>query len=307
MTSLDEIETGGKRALAAALARFEREADRPETAALLDLAYARPRGTVIGVTGPPGVGKSTLIDALIAQWRQAGETVGVVAVDPSSRLSGGALLGDRARMTSDPADRGVFIRSLAARGRLGGLSDIAFATIVLMRALFDRVLVESVGVGQSEAEIASVADTVVLCVQPGAGDALQFMKAGIMEIPAIALVTKADMGAAERTAADLKAALSLLARSVWEVPVLSVSATTGAGVAVLVQTIDRHRDHLRDTGGLARLRAGQARSWIVGAISAAAGERGLRLVEGELSDADAAPFLTEQRLLARIEMQLRPR
>jgi LAO/AO transport system kinase len=306
MTSLDEIKAGGKRALAAALAAVERDSDRPETIALLDAAFAAPKARVIGITGPPGVGKSTLINLLIAHWRQQEETVGVIAVDPSSRVSGGALLGDRARMSSDPADQGVFIRSLAARGRLGGLADLAFATAVLMRALFDRVLIESVGVGQSEAEIVSVAETVVLCVQPGAGDALQFMKSGIMEIPAIAVVTKADMGAsAQRTVADLTGALSLVSAGAWQIPVLAVSATGAEGTGAVAEAIDRHRSALAEGGGLAAARAGQARSWIARAIEAAAGERGLRLVADALDQPLSAPFRVQHELLARIEVTLR--
>ena len=305
MTSLAEIEAGGKRALASALGRIERESGAEDVAALLDEAYARPRGWVTGITGPPGVGKSTLINALIARWRKAGETVGVIAVDPSSRLSGGALLGDRARMASDPSDQGVFIRSLAARGRLGGLADMAFATVVLMRALFDRVLVESVGVGQSEAEIASVSDTVVLCVQPGSGDVLQFMKAGIMEIPAIAVVTKKDMGAtADRTVAELKSALSLAAHAAWDIPVLSLSATSDDGVTALAEAIDQHQAHLRAGGGLSALRADQARDWLSSAIVAATGMRGLGLVHAELSRAATSPFRLQHALLQRIEMRL---
>ena len=137
-------------------------------------------------------------------------TVGVIAVDPSSRITRGALLGDRIRMRTDPEDQGVFVRSLAARGQLGGLAELAFPAVILMRAIYDRVIVETVGVGQSEADISTVADTVVLCVQPGSGDSLQFMKAGIMEIPDIAMVTKADMGPpARRALADLKGALGL--------------------------------------------------------------------------------------------------
>ncbi len=308
MTSLADIAAGGKRALAAALVRVEREAGTADVVALLDEAYAEPKGWVIGITGPPGVGKSTLINALIAHWRKSGETVGVIAVDPSSRISGGALLGDRARMASDPSDQGVFIRSLAARGRLGGLADMAFATVVLMRALFDRVLVESVGVGQSEAEIVSVSDTVVLCVQPGSGDALQFMKAGIMEIPAIAVVTKADMGAmADRTAAELKAALSLVTREDWTIAVLTLSTLSGAGVGGLAETIDQHRQYLMASGRHAEQRADQARTCISGAMASAAGQRGLDLIGSEIEVGACTPFRAQRDLLDRIEVRLRNR
>ena len=159
----------GKAQIAAALSEAETRFADADIAALLDEAYANPKGFVIGVTGPPGAGKSTLINVLIAGWRQAGQTVAVVAVDPSSRASGGALLGDRVRMRTDPDDAGVFVRSVAARGRLGGLADIVFPAVALLRALFDKVIVESVGVGQSETDIETVSDTVLLCIQPAFG------------------------------------------------------------------------------------------------------------------------------------------
>lgn len=308
MIALQDLATGNKRKLAEALGDIERRAGEADVVALLDEAYATPKGSVIGITGPPGVGKSTLISALIGHWRRAGLTVGVIAVDPSSKISGGALLGDRARMTSDPADQGIFIRSLAARGRLGGLADIAFASIVLMRAVFDRVLVESVGVGQSEAEIVAVADTVVLCIQPGSGDALQFMKSGIMEIPAIAVVTKADMGAAaDRAVADLKSAMMLAAPAAWDIPVLALAATSGQGIDELDAALDRHAAFLAKTGELAAGRGAQAKAWIESAVKAEAGARGVDLVRDELARRAEAPFRLQQALLARLEVRLRPR
>ena len=201
---------GDKAAIARALAALERAPEAAASLDLLDAAYLAPRARVVGVTGPPGVGKSSLLGVLIAELRGAGRTVGVIAVDPSSRLSGGALLGDRLRLLSDPRDSGLFVRSMAARDRLGGLADLTVAAMVLMRAIFDVVLIETVGVGQSEADVAGAADSVVFCVQPGSGDSLQFMKAGIVEIPHIAVVTKADKGAdARRALADLKGALTL--------------------------------------------------------------------------------------------------
>ena len=196
--ALDELRAGGKAALARCLSALETTPDDPRLTALLDRAFAAPRGCVLGLTGPPGVGKSTLANAFLARLRARGETVAVIAVDPSSRRSGGALLGDRTRIATDPGDPGAFVRSMAARSRLGGLAELTFPATVLMRALFDWVLVETVGVGQSETEIADCADLVVLCVQPGAGDALQFMKAGVMEVPDLLLVTKGDLGAGRR-------------------------------------------------------------------------------------------------------------
>jgi LAO/AO transport system kinase len=288
--TLKSLREGGKRAMAQALAAAEntrgndREADA--VAALLDDAWLAPKGQTLGLTGPPGVGKSTLIDGLIRRWRQAGATVGVIAVDPSSRLTGGALLGDRIRMRTDPGDEGVFIRSLASRGRLGGLSDLTFAASVLMRAVYDRVIIESVGVGQSEADIASVADTVALCVQPGSGDALQFMKAGIMEIPHVAAVTKADMGAAAtRALGDLKSALGLFARKPngWEVPCLSLSASTGEGVDAFIDACERCYAWLDERDLLTGQRHDQAQTWLRSHIQTRFGSAGAEAADNALT------------------------
>jgi LAO/AO transport system kinase len=283
---LDQIRDGGKRALARALTRIEAEPDAAATVALLDAAHAAARAHTVGLTGPPGVGKSTLTATLIERWRGSGRTVGVIAVDPSSKISGGALLGDRTRLRTDPADTGVFVRSMAARDRLGGLADLTVAGLVLMRALFDVVLVETVGVGQSETDVSSAVDTVVLCIQPGSGDALQFMKAGIVEIPDIVAVTKTDMGAAAaRAQADLAASLDQRERAPgdWPVAALGVSALTGDGIGELVGLIDRHRAHLAPT--LDVRRQAQARDWLVQFVRERWGREGLKRV-GEL---DLAP------------------
>jgi len=270
--SLDAVREGGKPALAWALAEIEAESETPGTLAFLDAAYAAARASTIGLTGPPGVGKSTLTGKLIEAWRQSGRTVGVIAVDPSSPISGGALLGDRTRLRTDPSDQGVFVRSMAARDRLGGIADLTLAAMVLMRALFDLVLIETVGVGQSETDVASIVDTVVLCVQPGSGDTLQFMKAGLFELPHIVVVTKTDMGeSAARAQAELAASLRL---SATEAPaLLGVSARTGEGVGELVAAIDRHRAVISED--LSALRHKQARAWVVGAIKARWGSTGL--------------------------------
>ncbi|HST41727.1 MAG TPA: GTP-binding protein [Conexibacter sp.] len=196
---------------------------------------------VVGITGPPGAGKSTLLSALLHGWRERGRTVAVLAVDPSSKRSGGALLGDRARIEFDPADRGVFIRSMAAGERLGGLAPATRAAAHALAAAFDVVVIETVGVGQSETEIADVADTVAVVVQPGSGDALQFIKSGIMEIPDVLIVTKADLGqVAVRARRDLHAALrSLGAR---ETAVVAVSSLPPAqGIDRLLDALDAHR------------------------------------------------------------------
>jgi LAO/AO transport system kinase len=294
--SLEALRRGGKRALAAALAELERNPDGPTAQALLDEAWRAPRAHVVGITGPPGVGKSSLCAALVAAWRKAGHTVGVVAVDPSSKASGGALLGDRVRIVQDAADEGSFVRSMAARDRLGGLADQTLAAMVVMRALFDRLLIETVGVGQSETDVAGVADTVVFCVQPGSGDSLQFMKAGIVEIPHLIAVTKADLGAsAERARADVAAALSLaVADSDWPLRTVAVSSRSGTGLDELVAALDVHRAHLGQDGRLAVLRHRQSEGWIVESLRDRFGRDGLarlhRLGLEPSLDAGMQPF-----------------
>ncbi len=199
---------------------------------------------IVGVTGPPGVGKSSLLSRLVAEWRTRGRSVAVLAVDPTSRRSGGSLLGDRARIEVDPADRAVFIRSTAAGDRLGGLAPATRAAAAALAAAFDVVVIETVGVGQSETEIADVADTVAVVVQPGSGDVLQFLKAGIMEVPDVLVVTKADLGRiAMRALADLRAALrSLGARDTAVVAVSSLAPPSG--IDELVDALDAHRASL---------------------------------------------------------------
>lgn len=297
LTDLETLRGSGKAGLARALARLERVAREEEAARLLDEADANPRGEVLGLTGPPGVGKSTLTGALVKAFRERGETVGVVAVDPSSMRSGGALLGDRARIPTDPEDQGVFIRSFAARDRLGGLSDLAFGATVLMRALFDRVIVETVGVGQSEADVAIVGDTILLAVQPASGDALQFIKAGVMELPDVVAVTKADIGPpARRARDDLEGALSLGGGSQdpgWEAPVALVSSQTGEGLDELMQHLRRHSEFLRAEGRLARRRSAQAHERLKAAIKGRFGSEGLKAAGALLASLDGGPFARE--------------
>jgi LAO/AO transport system kinase len=290
----------GKAEIAGVLSAIEQH---PQSATpLLDEAFESPKGVTIGITGPPGAGKSTLINALIAEWRKAGLSVAVIAVDPSSTATGGALLGDRVRMRTDPNDDGVFIRSVAARGRLGGLADIVYPASVLLRALYDRVIIESVGVGQSETDISIVSDTVVLCIQPASGDSLQFMKAGIAEIPDVAIVTKADIGAAaSRALADLKGALSLAHREIdaWEPECFSVSVTNRVGsLGQLFAAFTRHQAWLGEKNRLTLNRNKHARSWVRSEIITQFGRRGLELVEqGFFSSADTKPFATARRIL----------
>ena len=277
--TLTALRTEGKRALAAALAGLERDPESEASQALLDDAWREPRAHVVGVTGPPGVGKSSLCAALVAAWRRSGRTVGVIAVDPSSRTSGGALLGDRVRIVHDAADEGSFVRSMAARDRLGGLADQTVAAMVVMRALFDRVLIETVGVGQSETDVAGVADTVVFCVQPGSGDSLQFMKAGIVEIPHLVVVTKADIGAAaERARADVAGAMSLSTAGDagdWPVKALAVSSRSATGIDGLVAALEAHREHLAGDRRLAVARHRQSEGWIAQSLRDRFGRDGL--------------------------------
>jgi GTPase len=275
--TISALRAGGKRALAAALADLERNPEGEKAQALLDAAWRQPRSHVVGVTGPPGVGKSSLCAALVAAWRKAGKTVGVIAVDPSSRSSGGALLGDRVRIVPDSADEGSFVRSMAARDRLGGLADQTLAAMVVMRALFDCVLIETVGVGQSEADVAGVADTVVFCVQPGSGDSLQFMKAGIVEIPHLIVVTKADLGvAAERARTDVAGALSLATASDdWPVKTLAVSSRSGTGVDALTDALEAHRAHLSADNRLLIARHRQSEGWVLESLRERFGREGI--------------------------------
>ncbi len=309
---LAALRAGGKLALSKALAQIEAKATDLETITLLDAAYCDARGHVLGITGPPGVGKSTLIAALVKAYRSRGETVGVIAVDPSSSRSGGALLGDRARIDTDPMDQGVFIRSMAARDRIGGIASITTAAMVIMRAVYDRVIVETVGVGQSETDISAIADSLLLCVQPGSGDSLQYLKAGIAEIPDITMVTKADLGAvAKQTRQDLASALTTTGRATgtdeqegWQVPILETSALSVDGVTTLIEAIDRHQCYLEGSL-LEEKRRHQVVTWIRQAVQEAHGREGVRFIAKALHDgtrnANPSPFQHQDYLLGMLK------
>jgi LAO/AO transport system kinase len=241
---------------------------------------------VVGITGPPGVGKSSLLSRLIAEWRVRGRSVALLAVDPSSRRSGGALLGDRARIERDPADRDIFIRSTAAGERLGGLASATRAAAAALAVAFDIVVIETVGVGQSETEVADVADSVAVIVQPGSGDVLQFLKSGIMEIPDLLVVTKADLGrTADRALADLRSAVRSLGSTTEVLAVSSVAPATG--IDALADALERHRAGLDLTARRLRSRRLHALADFI----AEHGERGLRALGGRRA---AERMLAEQ-------------
>lgn len=275
------LRTGDRAAAAAALNAIENRSAREATRALLaEVSPAALGGEapahLVGITGPPGAGKSSLLSGLLAEWRSRGRTVAVLAVDPSSKRSGGSLLGDRARIEHDPRDDGVLIRSTAAGGRLGGLAPPTREAAEALAAAFDVVVVETVGVGQSETDVEDVCDTVAVVVQPASGDVLQFLKAGIMEVPDLLVVTKADLGdAATRSRRDLAQALSAIGSS--EVPVLAVSSVPPpAGISELADALDEHRARTDVVQRRVRARRGAA----LREFAAEHGERALRELGG---------------------------
>ncbi len=262
---IEAIRGGDRRALARALTLVQGGGEAAD--GLLDGVLAHwpevsPAVRVVGVTGPPGAGKSSLCDRFISHWRADGKRVAVLAVDPSSPLAGGALLGDRVRMMRHTLDAGVFVRSLAARGAAGGLARaVRSAVLVLGVAGFDAVLLETVGVGQSEVDVMFAADTVALVLTPGSGDRIQAAKAGILEIADILLVNKADLPGAEALAAELRHMLAVRRSSRdggWDVPVVACSAQAGTGIDGAADAIAAHGAWLRATGQLAHRRERQA-------------------------------------------------
>ena len=278
------------RALARAISRVERGG--PEADEVMRRLGPRPfRSWVIGITGPPGGGKSTLVDRLTAAARADGLTVGIVAVDPSSPFSGGAILGDRIRMVAHSGDPGVFVRSMAARDSLGGLAAASRDVARLLDAYgFDLVILETVGVGQSELDVVKVADSVVVIAVPGLGDAVQTLKAGIMEIGDVFVVNMADRAGADRTVTELRAMLSLGATRPWTSPVLETVAVEGRGVRDVWESLMQHRAHLEASGELAERRRQRVETEVLELV-----ERELRRrlrdrlrVEGVVAEAVAA-------------------
>ncbi len=256
MDLLDGVRKGNVRAIARMISLAE--AAKPESRpALAEIFRRAGNAHVIGMTGVPGSGKSTLVDGLAKAMRSSGRRVGIVAIDPSSPFSGGAILGDRVRMTELTGDDGVFIRSMATRGALGGLARSSLEAVdVLDAAGFDLILIETVGVGQDEVDVVQAAHTVVVISAPGLGDEIQAIKAGILEIADIHVVSKCDRPDSNATIIDLKGMLTLGVRAMemgdggWRVPVVPTSAETGEGIDDLLAAIDDHGRHLADTGGL---------------------------------------------------------
>jgi len=277
---------GDRPALARGLNLLEdrRPRERIRAAALLRAlpeARLRESGHLVGITGPPGAGKSCVAAELIRAWRRRGRSVGVLAVDPSSPISGGALLGDRLRMLQPAADEGVFIRSLATRGQVGGLSaDVAPMSMLLLCA-FDVVLVETVGIGQTEVDVALHTDTICLVAQPASGDTIQFLKAGVMEIPDVIAVNKADLGAPSRkAAAEIRGALTKGSAG-WSVPVVLVSAAEKQGIDELATALDQHRQWLADQQLLTSGRIAQRGRWCLKCLREEFGGFGIEQLGGE--------------------------
>jgi LAO/AO transport system kinase len=301
----DRLMAGETRALARAIRMVE---DRdPGIADLLRQVRERAGSArVVGITGPPGSGKSTLCDQVIERWRARGHLVGVIAVDPSSPFTGGAILGDRVRMVRHTLDPGVFIRSMAARGHLGGLAAAAREAIRLLDASGrDRCLLETVGVGQSELEVMETADTTIVVTTPSAGDAVQIIKAGILEIADIFVVNKADLPGASKVVRDLKELVRHgTTRGGWSPPVITTVAESGEGVDDLVAEIDRHGDTIAESGELERRRIARLRAEVEAIVVERAAERARialhegtmsRELDGDLSRVD--PYALAERIL----------
>jgi LAO/AO transport system kinase len=293
------------------LARAISRAESGRGAALMHELFPRSgSATTIGITGPPGVGKSTLSSALVKIARAAGKTVGVVSVDPSSPFSHGAILGDRIRLTEHFVDPDVFIRSMASRGHLGGLAGATGDAVTFMDAFgLDIVLIETVGVGQSEIEIAELADTTIVVLQPGSGDSVQLLKAGILEIADVFVVNKADHPMALQLKREIRGMMEMLSFKGWVPRLVSTEAHRSGGVAELWEAIEAHEAYLRTSGDLAERRraafAHRVRALVTGALDGRVDRR----IEELMSAAGAStedPYRTAAALLAPLEAVLPP-
>jgi LAO/AO transport system kinase len=289
-TLAERLLAGDKRALARAISLVED--DEPEGWEVVREVYPKTGGAaVVGLTGPPGAGKSTLIAAITKQRRAADRRIGVISIDPSSPFTQGALLGDRIRLTEHFLDPGVFIRSMANRGALGGLSEAALQAALLMDAAgHDDVLLETVGVGQAEVDIIDHADSVVLVLIPGSGDSVQALKAGVMEIPDIIVVNKADHPLTDTMVREIRGVLSLAPQKGWRVPIVKTEAAKGRGVAELLEKLEEHRAWLTEHGGLAERRRRNLRNEV---LAICAHRMRLRLEEALERDDEFAKLLDE--------------
>jgi LAO/AO transport system kinase len=296
---------GDRRALARAITLVED--NRPEGWELVREVYPHTgQAEVVGFTGPPGVGKSTLIGALTKARREAGRTVGVLSIDPSSPFTHGALLGDRIRLSEHFLDRGVFIRSMANRGALGGLSEAALQAALLLDAAGRQdVFVETVGVGQAEIDIIDHADTIVLVLMPGSGDSIQALKAGVMEIPDVIVINKADHPLTDTMIREIRGVLSLAnldrtpeeARGRWRVPIIKTEAARAEGIADLVQSLEEHRAHILAAGQLESRRARNLRSEVLAIATA----RMRRRLEEDLHEDPEFQRLVEEVVQRRLD------
>jgi LAO/AO transport system kinase len=303
-SQIDRALGGDIRALARLLSLVEDDSPRLREV-IKELLPHTGRARIIGLTGAPGVGKSTMTGALIGAFRAAEQKVAVLAVDPTSPFSGGALLGDRIRMQEHATDEGVFIRSMASRGHLGGLAAATPQAIrVLDAAGFELILIETVGVGQAEVAIASLADTVAVLLAPGMGDAIQAAKAGILEVADLFIVNKADRPDAQQVVRDLRNMLALGTYDQgWKPPIITTTATTGEGLAELVARLDAHRDWLTQSGELQRRRRARAREEITALAFAALRNRltagSVDELAARVADGTLDPFQAAEEIIAR--------
>ena len=260
------------------LEKIEVDGDSLENIKLLDNFHSKPRSHVLGITGPPGAGKSSLIDKLITIIRKKKKTVGVIAIDPSSSKSGGALLGDRTRFQLNPNDGGVYVRSMAAKDYLGGVSELTYPTMTVMRSKFDFLIIETVGVGQSETSIKDIVDTVILCVQPGSGDTIQFMKSGIFEIPDLIVVTKCDMEKlSNQTFSDLSGSSSYFKnKNEWDIKIILTSSHKNVGLNSLDKDIEYRWKWLNKENRLNKNRYSQDIEWMKSSVIREFGLVGLK-------------------------------
>ena len=264
----ERLVAGDKRALARGITLIEN--GEPAGWDLVREVFPRTgRARIVGMTGPPGVGKSTICGALTKELRDADRDVGVLSIDPSSPFTRGALLGDRIRLSEHFLDSKVFIRSMATRGSLGGLAEAALQAALLMDASGkDDVLLETVGVGQAEIDVVDHADTIVLALMPGSGDSIQALKAGVMEIPDVIVINKADHPLTDTMVREVKTALSLGPQGSWTVPVMRTEAAKGEGIRELLERIDAHREHIEKEGTLEKRRERNLRNEVLGLAAA---------------------------------------